>query len=234
MYIVRNPKDQHNLPFWKTNICFNFHFTSTIHLQSPWVRKPKHCIHSWHKAQRLGSERGTVRYVSGHVPIIKLHSLTLNSIFLHYIQILQTKFSFTSWLLIRLWSRGFWKRIGKLEEGKKMMLACFLFPYNHSCNIATMAVIPVRVVDNSWYLFNTLQRGLLCPLGESGWGKCHSINVCVPSLAGSSSHHQFISQPAESQLRTELCDSYNFSFQFPVSGHSSVQSLSRVQLFVTP
>ena len=104
-----------------------------------------------------------------------------------------------------------------------MILACFLLLYNHSCNIATMAVIPVTVVDNSWYLFNTLQRGLLYPLGESGWGKCHLINVCVPSLAGSSSRHQFISQPAESQLRTELCDSYNFFFQFTVSGHSSVQ-----------
>ena len=180
MYIVRNPKNQHNLPFWKTKICFNFHFTSTIHLQPPWVRKPKHCIQSWHEAQRLGSERGTVRYVSGHVPIIKLHSLTLNSIFLHYIQVLQTIFSFTSWLLIRLWSRGFWKRIGKLDEGKKkMMLACFLFLYNHSYNTATVAVIPVRVVDNSRYLFNTLQRGFLCPLERvDGVSATSSMAVC--------------------------------------------------------
>ena len=193
MYIVRNPKNQHNLPFWKTKICFNFHFTSTIHLQPPWVRKPKHCIQSWHEAQRLGSERGTVRYVSGHVPIIKLHSLTLNSIFLHYIQVLQTIFSFTSWLLIRLWSWGFWKRIGKLEEGKKKwcLLAFYFYTITH------VILLQWQLFQSEWLIiadiFSTHSKEAYCaPWREwMGWVPLHRCLCAVSSrLLLPSSVHQ--------------------------------------------
>ena len=43
MCIVSKPKNQYSLPFCSTNIRSNLHFTSKIHLQPPWVRKPKSC-----------------------------------------------------------------------------------------------------------------------------------------------------------------------------------------------
>lgn len=138
-------------------------------------------------------------------------------------EILQTIFSLLpadSWLgfAVRVLEEE-WKTRGRKK--KTMMLALWF------CKITPVILLKWQLFQSQQLIiacnFSTLAKSLPLPhrrqQNQLTGGKCHSIEVCMPSLESSPS--KFTSQRAESQLRTQLYHSSNSSFQFPTPGSTS-------------
>lgn len=156
---IRNPKCQHSLPFWSTNICFTLHFTSKIHLQPPWVRKLSRCP-SRHAMKLNSSYSGWCTVPPPMLGVCSLVSycICLNFTLWHWDSDSYI-FIFTSWLPVRLCGRGLEKEETRIRT---QYIWCSLsdpvISPQGCCFNPPVASIPVMAADYSSSFFNIPQR----------------------------------------------------------------------------